>query len=168
MDINQKMNDFRYTHRRVIASSNFASNLISELLKKRYVDAELSKWSKRSPIEVYKHIIETLEATNTPHCSTYWRPSSAVAKVSGDAILFNRMHLGGLDDVDGGSTILHERGHIQMGFDHDFWATKERPDSLCYLLNRVFEQTAVELGLNTLKVGKRASFWDRFKFWRWL
>lgn len=161
----EKMQSFKDTHIAVISTKEFARNLISELNSHKYKLAERSEWANEPPAAVYAHIVSTLRVTTTPKCFTYWRPSSAVAKVSGDAILFNRRHLGRLGDVDGGSTILHERGHIQMGFQHDFWATKRRENSLCYLLNRVFEQTAQELGYRESKPKPvtRTPWWA---FWR--
>lgn len=38
-----------------------------------------------------------------------------------------------------GSNILHEYGH-KLGFDHDFSNTPRRPKSICYQLNRVYEE----------------------------
>jgi hypothetical protein len=42
-----------------------------------------------------------------------------------------------------GSNLLHEHGH-DCGFSHDFFATKRRKNSICYILNQAYEKTAIE------------------------
>lgn len=59
-----------------------------------------------------------------------------------------------------GSNLLHEHSH-DIGFDHDFYATKRRKNSVSYILNRAYEDAYITIYQLEKPVAKKP-WW---KFW---
>lgn len=130
----------------VIASPLFLKNLKDEIEASRNLEGELSKWKTSSAEEIYSHILNDGEMHLILH--TYYTAKNVIGYgyASSVDIYVNTKYLinDSLDDLedlcDIGSNLLHEDGH-DKGFSHDFKSTKRRPNSICYILNRVYEKT---------------------------
>ena len=59
-----------------------------------------------------------------------------------------------------GSNLLHEYGHL-VGFSHDFRRTARRPFSICYQLNKAYEECHDRL------IGPREGSLAKVKVGRW-
>lgn len=129
----------------VIKSPLFLHNLKAEILKSKNLEGELSKWKNASMEEIYQYIVAS-DIHLVLH--TYYTVKNVIGYgyASTVDIYVNTKYLvnDSLDDLedlmDIGSNLLHEHGH-DMGFDHDFKATRRRPNSICYILNRAYEKT---------------------------
>lgn len=130
----------------VIESPLFLENLNSEIALSKNLEGELSYWRKSSAEEIYRHIYNNGVMFLILH--TYYSSKSVIGygtSASTD-IYVNTKYLidDSLEDLedlcDIGSNLIHEDSH-DKGFSHDFKATTRRKNSLCYILNRVYEKT---------------------------
>lgn len=152
----------------VVNDPAFAINLKAELSKEDYKlpNAELSPWREKDWQDVYNHIMGSCKIVLK--FGTYWRPSSALAKVVDGVIIFNRRWFFRIRDEEREALILHEVGHIEWGFDHTFWDNPNRRYSLNYLLNRVYERTHRQIFPGVPVTYKpQKTVWDYILPWRW-
>lgn len=149
---------------KVLNSLSFRAAFIKELNTFKYKNAERSAWKDASPIEIVEHFfsgMETLQPEKDYEMDLRFNLYSSFKSVVGytyanvidiwaNTKYFNDNSLRG--DMKSGSNIVHEYGH-KLGFGHDFRATKARPDSVCYILNRAYNEAFTQVyGIKTKKV----------------
>lgn len=130
----------------VIASPLFLENLNHEIARSNGLEGELSQWKKSSAEEIHLHIVKNGVMDLT--LLTYYSAKNVIgygyattADIYVNTKYLTNDSIEDLEDLcDIGSNLLHEDGH-DKGFSHDFKATKRRKNSICYILNRVYEKT---------------------------
>ena len=155
----------------VINSSIFRD----QILKMKPFLGERSKYKTLSNKEVYKMIMHGADIHEPQmdyeldiFVDDYYTFKKVIGytKPSVDRIIrvntkyFDRRH-----SMDIGSNILHEYSHL-LGFSHDFFNSEDRPSSISYQLNKVYESTYKRIfKLQTSKVQVCRRDW-RFLFLR--
>jgi len=129
---------------RVLNSTIFRDKVM--LMKKH---GERSKWKDKTNLEIYNHIMSGQEVLNGEEVDyeldIFVDDYFSLKRVIGytypsiKTIFVNTRYFDKRNTRDIGSNILHETGH-KLGFSHDFRATKDRPYSICYQLNKVYEE----------------------------
>lgn len=129
------------------------SRIFMDSMMKIKKTGERSEWKNKSNAEIYKHIMSGSEVL-TPEKDgviefavddfrqKFSRFRSMIVGFTypkqDKIIRVNVKYLDNQPTVKIGSNQLHEIGHL-LGFKHDFYATAERPNSICYQLNEVYE-----------------------------
>lgn len=132
----------------IIGGPHFLPALHEEIEKSNKLEGEKSIWKDATPLQIFAalhtkpHKIElTIETYHTwKNVIGYGLPSDTIIRVNKKYL--NRYDLHSTSDrIKIASNLLHEHGH-DMGFKHDFLRTKRRTNSICYVLNRVYEKAA--------------------------
>jgi hypothetical protein len=125
----------------VVASPIFMEILKDEISKSNGLEGELSMWKEALPEEIYEALFPI-----TLYLSTYYSFRNVIGYGTPDTkeIFLNTKYLDNysmkLEDLMMiGSNLLHEHSH-DCGFDHDFYNTARRRNSLSYILNRAYER----------------------------
>lgn len=127
---------------RVIPSVEFFEALQDEISKSNGLEGELSTWKNATVKEIFSNLLPMSLTIDT-----YYTAKDVIAygMPDDDEIRLNMKYLeqyskDSLEDkMYIGSNLLHEHGH-NCGFDHDFYATSRRENSLCRILNRSYER----------------------------
>lgn len=131
----------------VINSVAFKNIFIRTLENRDYANGELSLWKDQTPIAIYNHFMsgaETLSPTKDNKMDIdiddyyTWKRVIGYTYRNISTIFVNTKYFDKRGPKLIGSNICHEYGH-KIGWDHDFRRTKRRKDSLCYLLNEIYE-----------------------------
>lgn len=132
----------------VINSEIFKDIFLRKLYNRNYHEGELSPWRYETPEAIFKHIMEGAE-TLSPEIDyefdididDYYSFKSVIGYTYPNitTIFVNTKFFDARSSRLCGSNLLHEQGH-KLGFSHDFFSTKRRQDSLCYLLNEIYEE----------------------------
>lgn len=132
----------------VINSDHFKHALIKKLDRRPYHLGEKSQFKDALPEEIYLHLRRGAEVLS-PKNDFIWQIEIddyfSLKRVIGytlqniKTIFVNTRYYDKFGSKKIGSNICHEQGH-KLGFKHDFWNTKNRGNSLCYLLNEVYEE----------------------------
>lgn len=150
----------------VIPSEEFMQALIDEIFLSNGLEGELSEWKYSTPELIYKQLLPIkLELR------TYYSIKNVIGfGYPNDATIYlNTKYLGrykvdNLEDLMSiGSNLLHEHSH-DCGFEHDFYNTSKRKNSISYLLNRVYERAFREvynLGNSEPPRGTYIPWWKR-------
>lgn len=132
---------------KVLNNELFGEILADEISKSNGLEGELSKWKHASVDEILATLFPI-----TLNLNTYYTRRNVIGYgyPNDKNIYLNTKYLSGysvdrlLDLMEVGSNLLHEHSH-DCGFDHDFKATRRRPNSLSYILNRAYERTFKQL-----------------------
>lgn len=131
----------------VIPTSEFLNNLIIEINLSNGMEGELSKLKNKSAQEIRDMLLSIDLFLNTYYTYKnvlgYGYPSSKNIHLNTKYLSQYRAD-NLIDLMKIGSNILHEHTH-KIGAEHDFYDTKRRPNSLSYIMNRVYEKTFKEL-----------------------
>lgn len=133
----------------VINSKVFKQGFIKKLAKRNYRNGETSQWRFASPGEILVHILRGAEILSPEVDYTlniivddYYTFKRVIGMTYSNSpvINVNTKYFDVRSSKLCGSNIFHEEGH-KLGFGHDFRQTARRADSICYLMNEVFEET---------------------------
>jgi hypothetical protein len=143
------------TMKEVLESQEFKNSLFEAIYDSNNLEGELSNWKKAVPLIIYEAYLQLDNLNkgliNLELCTYYNRWTSAMGEgAEGNKIKLNIKFLTtALNDRVAiktiGSLIAHELGHKQPGFEHDFRNTKRRKNSICYLINKAFEEAYKQL-----------------------
>jgi hypothetical protein len=140
----------------IVFTMKFRDTLYDEYDKSNLLEGELSSLKHKNKEAIYSEI---LACNKDLAVKSYWAPFGAIGKTYGDGIIWvNRAKTTNLKYL--ASLLLHEMGHDKLGAKHDWNPTKRRPNSLCYMLNRVYEQTYDEIFGEEIVI-KRKPLWRR-------
>lgn len=124
----------------------FKKNLLNQL---EDMHGELSKWGTKTPIAIYDYLMDGSEILDPIHdgemdllVDDYYTSSNTVGytKPSTKFIFVNTKYFDERPTKKVGSNFSHEYGH-KKGFSHDSKDTARRDFSICYLMNKAYEQT---------------------------
>ena len=144
---------------------------------------ETSEWKNKSNKEIYDHFMsgaETLRPEKDNEADIdidIFNPSFASRNTVGytyKTVLkqwINRKFFWAMSIIGVEGNITHEWGH-KLGFDHDYKATKRRPQSICYQLNKIIKYCHLRLidKKDVVQAVKKTyvPLWRRiFQFWRY-
>lgn len=138
----EKIQDIAFEIHTVINSKIF----MDQVLKMKKF-GERSKYKDYTNMEIYQILMkgsETLEPVEDNEWDIYiddyfsWKRVIGYTKKNIKTIFINTRFFDKRHRALCGSNIVHEYGH-KLGFSHDFRATKDRPFSICYQLNKAYE-----------------------------
>lgn len=170
-----KLGEVAWEMHQVVNSSIFRDRVLK--LSPAQKVGERSKWKDASNMEIYKRLMRGAERFKDDednvmdiYVDDYYTFKRVIGytTLTSKYIYVNTKYFDGRSNKLVGSNLLHEYGH-HVGFSHDFWATEERPNSLCYQLNRIYEEC------HNMLIGNRGSLvkvkvggwwlWSRYE-WR--
>jgi len=137
----------------VLNSEVFKRNFINVLNGNSFDLGERSVWKKSTPELIYKRFMSgatvlspELDAVINIEVDDYytWKGVIGYTKRSIPTIYMNTKFFDKRSTMLCGSTLCHEYGH-KCGFGHDFRRTKTRPLSICYLINKIYNISYMEL-----------------------
>jgi len=154
------------------------STMFRDLVLKMRKTGERSKWKDATNSEIYNRIMSGADRYSDVEDNVldifvddYYTFKKVIGytKASSKYIYVNTKFFDGRSNKKVGSNILHEYGHL-VGFSHDFRSTADMPNSICYLLNDIYERC------HELLIGQRIPslvkvkvsgywFWSRYE-WR--
>lgn len=145
----QKASDVAQEMEIIINSEVFKDKFYQELMNRNYHVGETSKWKDTHPTEIIAHFYSGWERLRPMDdyifqidIDDYWTFKRVIGytKSNISTVFVNTKYFDKRSLMLCGSNICHERGH-NIGFTHDFRNTKRRKDSVCYILNDVYEFT---------------------------
>lgn len=143
------------------------SSIFRDQVYKMKKHGERSKFKDYSNAQIYAMLMQGAEEHKPDvdnvwniYLSGYfsWRKVVGYMKRGVKYIFMNYQYFDKRTTCKIGSFFTHEQGH-HLGFSHDFWATEERPFSICYQLNRCYEYAYYKLfgkQLNMVRVCNRS------------
>lgn len=156
------------------------SSVFTNLFLKSVFSGENSPWKDKSNMEILRHFrsgAETLSPRVDNVADIYiddyfsWKGVIGYTYPSVKWIYVNTRFFDRRSDMLIGSNIVHEYGH-KVGFKHDFRRTRRRNYSICYQLNRIFEQSYLSLFPNDRPVVRKTRkpwykrLLNKIVFWR--
>jgi len=132
----------------IMRSNLYRDKFLKMLDEREYVNGELSKWKYASPNEIYYHVMSAREVLNPEEDNEVdiwvddyysFRRIIGFTSTKDKYIHTNTRYFDKRTSKLNGSNFHHEWGH-KMGFSHDKRNTKRRKNSLCYLMNEIYEQ----------------------------
>lgn len=156
----------------IINSDLFRERLLHHLHRTNYRYGETSNWRYKSPIQIYEHIMSGAEEL-TPETDgiieliidDFYKDNNVIGQTNPNTpvVQVNTKYFDVQGDMKSGSNIVHEIFH-KLGFKHDFFRTRRRPSSLCYISNKVYEEVwKVYLGKEvTTRVTRRKWYGRRY------
>lgn len=176
MDVKEradKLGEVAWEMHQVLNSTLFRDTLLKTLKK----DGERSKWKDATNMEIYKRLMSGADRFNETEDNVldifvddYYTFKNVIGytTLNSKYIRVNTKFFDGRSNKLVGSNLVHEYGHL-VGFSHDFWDTPERPLSICYQLNKIYETCHKRLignngSLVKVKVGG-FWLWSRYE-WR--
>lgn len=138
----------------IIKSEHFYKNFMMVLRLRDYQKAERSKFKNYSPEQIYLTFMRSVEVLGSQEVD-YEMDAEVVGYFSLKTVMgwtnknikqfhVNVRYLRNGTTKTFGSLNCHEHSH-KLGFDHDFYKTKDRPNSISYLLNLIYEITHDEI-----------------------
>jgi hypothetical protein len=152
----------------ILNAQVFLDSLIQEIRGSNNLEGELSEYRKASAAEVFILLAGNggLRLEVEPYYSVknvigYGLPQDNITRLNTRFLnqysAHNPVHI-----MLVGSNLLHEKGH-DKGFEHDFWDTPRRKNSLCYVLNRAYEKAYCTVNkIEPVVYVPRRPWW---KFW---
>lgn len=125
-----------------------SENLKNKILRITEYDGELSKWKGATITAIYSHIMSGAEVLDPEvdyemdlFVDDYYTPTNTVGKTyPNDKFIYTNTNFFDTNSTKRiGSNFFHEWGH-KLGFAHDYKDTPRRKRSLCYLMNRAYEE----------------------------
>jgi len=149
-----------------------------KVLKMGMKPGERSEWKNKTNKEIYKRLMsgaEDLDENNDNVINlevySYYSPMRVVGYIvpGKKNIWVNTKFFNGRSNKLVGSNLVHEYSH-QLGFRHDSKRTKDRPSSISYQLNKIYEACHDHLIGSSYGYLKRVKvggfwFWSRYE-WR--
>lgn len=146
----------------ILNSPYFKSAFLDILSTLKYKNGETSAWKHASPEEIYHHFysgMEVLQPKKDNEMDLEFKIKNARSSIFGwtygntitiwqNTDYYNDFSLKGR--MESGSNIVHEWGH-KLGFGHDFYNTARRDNSLCYLLNKAYEEAFIRYHQITIR-----------------
>lgn len=134
----------------VLSSDKFQDALYAVISRSNNLEGELSEWKNKTLYQIYNQFlgIDRILGTGLIELKlhTYYSSKKVIGygyKGTND-IYLNTKYLSTyqVDDLEDlkkiGSNLSHEHGH-DRGFEHDYYATARRKNSLSYLINEAYE-----------------------------
>lgn len=152
--------------REVLNSQIFLDCLRWEVGNSNSLEGELSAFKHSNAADIFILLKEGLNIVCVPYYSLrdvigYGLPNDKITRLNTRYLnrysTHNPVHL-----MYVGSNLLHEDGH-DKGFDHDFWNTARRKNSICYILNRAYENAYSTIYKIEYPVIRATKPW--WKFW---
>lgn len=140
----QKLDEVARELHRILNSTMFR-DLVFKMGPK---PGERSVWRTASNKEIYDRIMSGAEETDETTDNSidlvvddYYSPMRVIGyMVRGKKGIFvNKKYFNTRSNKMVGSNLIHEYGH-HIGFSHDFKRTPDRPTSIAYQLNKIYEQ----------------------------
>lgn len=128
---------------KIFFSITFKSFFQIEYDKSNFLEGELSSIRHLPPDKILSMIFN---CERNLIIRSYWAPFGAIGKTySNDpTIWINTAKIGSTKNI--GSLLSHEVLHLPpVNASHDWHPTIRRPNSLCYLINRVYEKSFDEI-----------------------
>lgn len=178
MDVKEradKLGEVAWELHQILNSTMFRDKLLKLSMTQK--NGERSKWKDATNMEIYRRLMsgadrfnETEDNVINLYVDDYYTIKNVIGytTLNSKYIYVNTKYFDTRSNMLVGSNILHEYGH-QVGFSHDFWNTPQRNNSLCYQLNRIYEETHKVLIGNRgyLSKVKTGGFWKFSKYiWR--